>query len=129
MMVLICCVKWPTIAAFSPVNGRFRVAAWSPANELKRHYAAKFAKNRGEQLLLTEIKPWTFSDDIRTKTYADGRKEEIYMIYLIFDCVSANREVKINEEFQDYAWVKPEDLVHYDLNVATRKTLRLKGLL
>ena len=46
-----------------------------------------------------------------------------------FDCVSANREVKINEEFQDYAWVKPEDLVHYDLNVATRKTLRLKGLL
>ncbi|ELU4727270.1 nucleoside triphosphatase NudI, partial [Escherichia coli] len=25
--------------------------------------------------------------------------------------------------------VKPEDLVHYDLNVATRKTLRLKGLL
>ncbi|MCC7968645.1 nucleoside triphosphatase NudI, partial [Escherichia coli] len=23
----------------------------------------------------------------------------------------------------------PEDLVHYDLNVATRKTLRLKGLL
>ncbi|MBB9172581.1 hypothetical protein FSH65_025055, partial [Escherichia coli] len=49
--------------------------------------------------------------------------------HLIFDCVSANREVKINEEFQDYAWVKPEDLVHYDLNVATRKTLRLKGLL
>ncbi len=129
MMVLICCVKWPTIAAFSPVNGRFRVAAWSPANELKRHYAAKFAKKLGEQLLLTEITPWTFSDDIRTKTYADGRKEEIYMIYLIFDCVSANREVKINEEFQDYAWVKPEDLVHYDLNVATRKTLRLKGLL
>ncbi|EOX9445377.1 nucleoside triphosphatase NudI, partial [Escherichia coli] len=28
-----------------------------------------------------------------------------------------------------YAWVKPEDLVHYDLNFATRKTLRLKGLL
>lgn len=129
MMVLICCVKWPTIAAFSPVNGRFRVAAWSLANELKRHYAAKFAKNWEKQLLLTEITPWTFSDDIRTKTYADGRKEEIYMIYLIFDCVSANREVKINEEFQDYAWVKPEDLVHYDLNVATRKTLRLKGLL
>ncbi|MDQ9485101.1 hypothetical protein RF127_08865, partial [Escherichia coli] len=24
---------------------------------------------------------------------------------------------------------QPEDLVHYDLNVATRKTLRLKGLL
>ena len=79
---------------------------------------------RIEEALRREIR-----DDIRTKTYADGRKEEIYMIYLIFDCVSANREVKINEEFQDYAWVKPEDLAHYDLNVATLKTLLLKGLL
>jgi nucleoside triphosphatase len=51
------------------------------------------------------------------------------MIYLIFDCVSANREVTINEEFQDYAWVSVEDLPRYDLNVATRKTLALKGLL
>ncbi|MDF8907804.1 nucleoside triphosphatase NudI, partial [Escherichia coli] len=65
----------------------------------------------------------------KSVSWQHHRKEEIYMIYLIFDCVSANREVKINEEFQDYAWVKPEDLVHYDLNVATRKTLRLKGLL
>ena len=129
MMVLICCAKWPTIAAFSPVNGRFRVAAWSLANGIEEALRREIREELGEQLLLTEITPWTFSDDIRTKTYADGRKEEIYMIYLIFDCVSANREVKINEEFQDYAWVKPEDLVHYDLNVATRKTLRLKGLL
>ena len=28
-----------------PGQWRFRVAAWSLANELKRHYAAKFAKN------------------------------------------------------------------------------------
>ena len=111
-----------------PVNGRFRVAAWS-GERIEEALRREIREELGEQLLLTEITPWTFSDDIRTKTYADGRKEEIYMIYLIFDCVSANREVKINEEFQDYAWVKPEDLVHYDLNVATRKTLRLKGLL
>lgn len=83
----------------------------------------------GEQLVLSEITPWTFSDDIRTKTYADGSQEEIYMIYLIFDCVAANHEVNINEEFQAFAWVKPEDLGTYDLNVATRKTLTLKGLL
>lgn len=83
----------------------------------------------GEQLVLSEITPWTFSDDIRTKTYADGSQEEIYMIYLIFDCVAANRKVNINEEFQAFAWVKPEDLGTYDLNVATRKTLTLKGLL
>ena len=83
----------------------------------------------GDKLILQKITPWTFSDDVRMKTYADGTKEEIYMIYLIFDCVSANREITINEEFQDFAWVKPQDLAQYDLNVATRKTLSLKGLL
>ena len=51
------------------------------------------------------------------------------MIYLIFDCQSANREVTINDEFADYAWVRPEDLASYDLNEATKLTLRLKGLL
>ncbi len=51
------------------------------------------------------------------------------MIYLIFDCISANREVTINEEFDDYARVKGEDLQHYDLNAATRLTLSQKGLL
>lgn len=77
-----------------------------PGERIEEALRREIREELGEQLLLTEIKPWTFSDDIRTKTYADGRKEEIYMIYLIFDCVSANREVKINEEFQDYAWVK-----------------------
>lgn len=59
----------------------------------------------------------------------DGHQETIYMIYLIFDCVSANRDVTINEEFDNYAWVKAEDLKNYDLNAATRVTLSLKGLL
>ena len=69
-----------------------------PGERIEEALRREIREELGEQLLLTEITPWT-------------------------------REVKINEEFQDYAWVKPEDLVHYDLNVATRKTLRLKGLL
>ncbi len=63
-----------------------RIEKKAPRREIREELGAAY--------LFTEIKPWTFSDDIRTKTYADGRKEEIYMIYLIFDCVSANREVK-----------------------------------
>lgn len=51
------------------------------------------------------------------------------MIYLIFDCVSANRDVTINEEFDDYARVKADELKNYDLNAATRLTLSMKGLL
>jgi nucleoside triphosphatase len=37
--------------------------------------------------------------------------------------------VTINEEFDDYAWVKADELKNYDLNAATRLTLSMKGLL
>ena len=39
-----------------------------------------------------------------------------------------NRDA-FNEEFQEIAWVKPEQLREYDLNVATRQTFIDKGLL
>lgn len=100
-----------------------------PGERIEEALRREVREELGEQLVLSEITPWTFSDDIRTKTYADGSQEEIYMIYLIFDCVATNREVNINEEFQAFAWVKAEDLGTYDLNIATRKTLTLKGLL
>lgn len=100
-----------------------------PGERIEEALRREVREELGEQLVLSEITPWTFSDDIRTKTYADGSQEEIYMIYLIFDCVAANREVNINEKFQAFAWVKAEDLGTYDLNIATRKTLTLKGLL
>ncbi len=83
----------------------------------------------GDRLVIETVEPWTFRDDIRTKTYPDGATEELYMIYLIFDCVSANREVVLNDEFDDFAWVAPKDLASYDLNAATAVTLRLRGLL
>ena len=47
----------------------------------------------------------------------------------MLDCPRSDREITLNDEFQAYAWVKPQDLHRYDLNVATRKTLTLKGLL
>ena len=100
-----------------------------PGERIEEALRREVREELGEQLVLSDITPWTFSDDVRTKTYADGSQEEIYMIYLIFDCVAANRDVKINEEFQAFAWVKAEDLGSYDLNIATRKTLTLKGLL
>ncbi|MFK3707192.1 nucleoside triphosphatase NudI [Klebsiella sp. NPDC088457] len=100
-----------------------------PGERIEAALRREVREELGEALQLTSITPWTFRDDIRVKTYADGRREEIYMIYLIFDCISANRDVTINEEFQEYAWVSPEDLSRYDLNVATRQTLTLKGLL
>lgn len=83
----------------------------------------------GDELVITEVKPWAFRDDIRVKTYPDGTKEEIYMIYLIFDCVSANRDITFNDEFQDVMWASPEEIKNMDLNEATRITFSHKGLL
>jgi nucleoside triphosphatase len=89
----------------------------------------EIAEELGAELKISQVQPWTFRDDVRIKTYADGSKEQIYMIYLIFDCVSSNRQVTINEEFQDIAWVKPVDLHSYDLNEATKATFSKKGWL
>ncbi|PHM58956.1 nucleoside triphosphatase NudI [Xenorhabdus sp. KK7.4] len=83
----------------------------------------------GEALEITEVKPWAFRDDIRIKTYPDGTTEEIYMIYLIFDCISTNRDITFNEEFQEIAWVSPEAMKTMDLNEATRVTFTQKGII
>lgn len=89
----------------------------------------EISEELGSDLTIADVQPWTFRDDVRTKTYPNGTSEQIYMIYLIFDCKAANRSVSINEEFEDFAWVLPEDLGKYDLNEATRMTLEVKGLL
>lgn len=83
----------------------------------------------GEELEITEMTPWTFRDDIRVKTYRDGSSEEIYMVYLLFNCRAANRAITLNDEFEEYAWARPEDFASFDLNEETRRTLAERGLL
>ena len=50
-------------------------------------------------------------------------------IYLIFDCQASNRDVSINDEFEDYAWVRPQEYYDYDLSAASRVTLAQKDLI
>ncbi|EMH4162562.1 nucleoside triphosphatase NudI [Pluralibacter gergoviae] len=100
-----------------------------PGETLHQALAREIAEELGDNLKITHTAPWKFRDDTRVKTYPDGTTEEIYMIYLLFDCICANREITFNDEFQAVAWVSPEELMNYDLNVATRQTFREKGLL
>jgi nucleoside triphosphatase len=100
-----------------------------PGERIGEALRREISEELGSQLEIGDISPWTFRDDIRTKTYPDGSTEEIYMIYLIFDCEALNRDVELNDEFDDHAWVKPEELGSYELNAATRLTFALKGLL
>lgn len=98
-----------------------------PGEQMEEALLREIGEELGTELQINSIKPWTFADDVRVKTYADGSKEEIYMIYLLFDCVSANRKVSFNEEFQEVAWVKHSELRNYDLNDATKVTFSKKG--
>lgn len=80
-------------------------------------------------LTLKNIVPYTFHDDTRDKKFADGHVETIYMVYCIFDCEKDTGTVTINDEWEEFAWVKPSDLHNYDLNAPTRKTFTMKGWL
>ncbi len=100
-----------------------------PGETMETALRREIMEELGEELNITDIQPWAFRDDFRTKTYQDGTTEEIYMIYLIFDCMSANRNVTFNEEFQEITWVSPDKLKNMDLNEATLITFSQKGLI
>ncbi len=80
-------------------------------------------------IILKNIRPFTFHDDTRTKYFADGHTEEVYMVYCIFDCEIAGGNVVLNDEWEEFVWVNPERLSEYDLNDPTIKTFTLKGWL
>lgn len=46
-----------------------------------------------------------------------------HFVFLDFVCTSPGGLVTLNDEAEDWAWVKKEDLDHYDLEPFTRKTL------
>lgn len=100
-----------------------------PGETMETALRREIMEELGEELRIEDVKPWAFRDDIRTKTYPDGSTEEIYMIYLIFDCVSTNRNIMFNEEFQEITWVSSEAMKSMDLNEATRVTFAQKGLI
>ena len=81
------------------------------------------------QLELTTMIPAVFKAGDREKLYPDGRLETIYMIFLIYLCTSDGADPVLNDELEAFAWVTPDEMASYDLNVATRGTLHEVGIL
>ena len=72
---------------------------------------------------VTNIKPAFFKDGEYKKTFGDGSKKSVYMVFLVFNCIAQSEAIKLNEEFAEYRWVTKEDIVALDLNVETRDTI------
>jgi nucleoside triphosphatase len=78
---------------------------------------------------LATATPLLFKDAVREKRYPDGRREELYMVFLVFDCPVTEVTIQLNDEFDAVAWVGPTDLERYDLNEETVDTFRKIGIL
>ena len=72
---------------------------------------------------VTDIEPAFFKDKQLTKTFKDGSKRSIYMIFLIFYCVATTEELILNPEFVEYKWVRKDEIREFDLNAETIDTL------
>jgi nucleoside triphosphatase len=92
---------------------------------------AALRRELGEEVGLSvkDIQPLFFTDGLYTKTFPDGSQREIYMVFLLFSCRAASGDVRLNDEFEASAWVKPGAVKDFDLNIETRKTFRRLGWL
>jgi nucleoside triphosphatase len=81
------------------------------------------------QLEIETLTPLYFKAQEHEKLYPDGRRETMYMVFLIYRCTVRDGDPVINDEFDAVAWVAPDELETYDVNEATRATLRQVGIL
>ncbi|MCB1035277.1 MAG: nucleoside triphosphatase NudI [Acidobacteria bacterium] len=77
---------------------------------------------------ITEIQPLLFKDGLHHKTFPDGSRRPIYMVFLLFHARAVSSELSLNDEFSDHAWARESDLRTYDLNVQTLDTFDRLGL-
>ena len=98
-----------------------------PGESLRAALEREIREELGATLLGAE--PLFFKDGVFEKTFADGTRRPIYMVFLLFDCRIAEVALTLNDEFSDSAWAAAADLGGYDLNIATVDTFRRLGLL
>jgi hypothetical protein len=63
------------------------------------------------------------------KTFEDGRREPIHMVFLVYRCRPASLDLELNEEFSEFVSAGGRDLEALELSPLTRETLESAGLL
>ncbi len=76
---------------------------------------------------LASFEPLLFKDAILEKTFPDGSRQPLHMIFLIYRCSPASMSISVNEEFSEYAWVDADGLSKLALSDLTRATLLSAG--
>jgi nucleoside triphosphatase len=78
---------------------------------------------------LADLKPLLFKDAVLDKTRADGTRQPLHMIFLVYRCTLASENLSLNDEFSESAWFTPTELADLELSQLTRDTLSQAGLL
>ena len=73
------------------------------------------------------IQPAFFKDALHDKTFPDGSKQPVYMIFLLFHCTARSEHLRLNEEFTEYRWVGADEVAALPLNKETVDTLARLG--
>ena len=98
-----------------------------PGESLRAALDREIHEELGARVVTAE--PLFFKDGVFEKTFRDGVRRSLYMVFLLFACRIADQPIRLNEEFVEFTWATPEELVGLDLNVATVDTFQRLGLL
>jgi len=73
---------------------------------------------------IDNIEPAFFKDGTYEKTLRDGSKQDVYMVFLLFNCTAVSEDLILNDEFVEYKWIAKSEVKEMDLNVETVDTLK-----
>lgn len=73
------------------------------------------------------IQPAFFKDGLYHKTFSNGSKKPVYMIFLFFHCTARSEHLRLNEEFSEYRWISEDEIAALALTEETVDTLARLG--
>ncbi len=74
-----------------------------------------------------DVEPAFFKDCLHEKTFEGGERAVVYMIFLLFHCTAVQETLRLNDEFEEYRWVKEDEVDSLELNEETVDTLDRLG--